>query len=349
MIKRFTLLTLLLFLGLSLTGCIFQTTSSNEVGVRTRNFGFLGTQGIEDRIYQPASTYLILPYVNSWHTFNTNLQNIEMTLSRSSGDIRAQDDLRFKTTDGNDISLDLTISYKIIREKAPFILGFVAKNDQELRTKIIRTVVRSIPRDIFGELETEQFYKADMRAQQAEKAKVILNKILNPYGVSIESVLTKTYRYNPDYQQAIEDRKIAEQKTQKLISAALAKEEEYKRKLEEAKGEVNKMVAKVNGEYEKEKIAANAYYTQQQKIAKAIYAEGSAEAKAIKEMNQALVEQGGEVMVKLEIAKALKGKRIFLLPSNSSGGLNLQTLDVNRFLEAHAIQNIGSKVSNANN
>ena len=39
-----------------------------------------------------------------------------------------------------------------------------------------------------------------------------------------------------------------------------------------------------------------------------------AEAKGIEKLNQALAAQGGKVMVKLEMAKALKEKKIILLP-----------------------------------
>ena len=276
---------------------------------------------------------MFLPVLNTWNTFDVNLQNIQMTQSSITGDVYRQDDLRFKTIDGNDISLDLTISYRVIPEKAPFILGHVAKSDQELRDKIVRAIARSRPRDIFAELETEQFYKAELRAQQAEKARVLLNELLMPYGVTVERVLTQTYRYNPAYQQAIEEKEIAEQKIQKYKSSVKAKREEYLRRIEQAKGEVNKMIAKVDGEFERASIDADAYYKKQENISKAIMEEAKAESEGIRKMNQALAEQGGKVMVKLEMAKALKDKRIVLLPASSGSSIDLKTLDVNKFLE----------------
>ena len=62
------------------------------------------------------------------------------------------------------------------------------------------------------------------------------------------------------------------------------------------------------------KISADAYLEQQRKISQAIYMEGKAEAEGIQKMNAALAEQGGKIMVKLEMAKALSGKPIYLLP-----------------------------------
>ena len=74
-----------------------------------------------------------------------------------------------KTIDGNDISLDVIIAYRIDANKAPYILQYVARDDDTLRDKIVRTVARSKPRDIFGELKTEAFYVADAREAQADQ------------------------------------------------------------------------------------------------------------------------------------------------------------------------------------
>ena len=82
---------------------------------------------------------------------------MEMTMSLGKGDIKTQDDLKFKTIDGNDISLDLTLVYRVDPKMAPYILTHVAENDIQLRQKIVRVVARSFPRDIFGQLKTKSF------------------------------------------------------------------------------------------------------------------------------------------------------------------------------------------------
>jgi regulator of protease activity HflC (stomatin/prohibitin superfamily) len=162
---------------------------------------------------------------------------------------------------------------------------------------------------------------------------------MNPYGIIVERVSTKDYRFNPAYQQAIEDKKVADQVAEQNKSATKAAQEEYLKKLEEAKGEVNKMVAESDGRFKQAQIEADAYYEQQQRIASAIEAEGAAEAKGITEMNKALTGSGGEVMVKLKLAEALAGKRILLLPV-SGGGLDIKTTNVNKLLETYGAQKL---------
>ena len=340
--KLFSYLIILWMAVITLSGCVPHTTGGTEVGVRTRKFSFTGQKGVEDRIYAPGSTYFFLPYINDWHVFDTRLQNLEMTFSQQKGDRRTQDDLIFKTIDGNDISLDVIIAYRIDPARAPYILQYVAGNDVLLRDKVVRTVARSKPRDIFGELKTEAFYVAEAREAQSKKAREELQRILGPLGIIVEKVLTNDYRFNADYTKAIEDKKVADQQVEKNRSAQHAAREEYKRKLEEAKGEVNKMIADADGQYLKAKIEADVYMEQQQLLAQAIKAEGIADAKGIQEMNTALSGSGGKAIVKLKIAEALQDKHIMLMPT-SEGGMNLKTTDMNRLIETMGIKSLSDK------
>jgi len=340
--KLFYVLALVVAHLLALAGCVPHTTGGTEVGVRTQKLGIFGQKGVEDRVYAPGATYFFLPFINDWNVFDTKLQNLEMTYSKARGDRRSQDDLVFKTVDGNDISLDVIIAYRIDASKAPYILQYVAQDDATLRDKIVRTVARSKPRDIFGELKTESFYVAEARETQANRAKDELQRILGPMGVVVEKVLTNDYRFNPEYTKAIEDKKVADQQVEKNKSAQHAALEQYKRKLEEARGEVNKMVADADGQYLKDKIEADVYQEKQQLIAEAIKTEGIAEAKGVQEMNNALAGSGGEAIVKLRIAEAIQGKRIMLLPL-SEGGMNLKTTDVNRLIETLGVKALSGK------
>ena len=326
---------------LFIQGCILQTTGDTEVGVRTRKMAFIHSRGVEEKVYAPGSTYFFLPYINDWHTFDIKDQNLEMTFTLKKGDRDTRDDLLFKTIDGNDISLDVIITYQIDPEKAPYILQYVAPDNQSLEEKIVRTVARSKPRDVFGELKTEEFYVTEMREVQADRAKAVMQEILGPMGVIVKTVLTRDYRFNEDYQKAIEDRKIADQQAEKNKSAQRAALEEYKRKLEQARGEVNKMVADADGDYEKAKIEADAYHEKQQRIAEAIKTEAVTEAEGIREMNEAMNRAGGETLVKLKVAESLQGKKIILLPM-SEGGMNLKTTDMNQLIQVLGVKSLAT-------
>lgn len=208
-------------------------TRPTEVGIRVIKWSLFAKQGISDHIYQPGATYFFPPIINGWHTFDTKLQNMEMTVS-ARGSRSGKDDLVFKTIDGNDIALDVIIAYRIDPKMTPLILQSVARSNVELEEKLVRPITRNVTRELFGALKTEDFYVADKRTEKAEAAKDSLNELLNPLGVIVENVLPKDYRFNPEYQKAIEEKKIADQMAERFKSEAKATIEEYLQKMQYA-------------------------------------------------------------------------------------------------------------------
>src|SRR5947209_4942232 len=120
-----------------------HSTGTTEVGVRTIKWALFGKSGIEDKVYQPGSTYFFLPIVNDWSTFDTRLQIVEMTATLDKATKHGPDDVPFKTKDGNDIRIDIIFTYRIDPQRVPFIRQYVAKDMTELKEKVFRTVARS--------------------------------------------------------------------------------------------------------------------------------------------------------------------------------------------------------------
>lgn len=338
-------LSLLLLAAAFLPGCLPYSTGSTEVGLRTIKWSLTGKKGVEERIYPGGSTQFFVPFLNDWHTFDTRTRVMTMQALRGSARMGG-DELVFKTRDGNDIGLDVTISYRINQEKAPLILQTVATNDVELEENVVRTISRSKPRDIFGELQSEEFYVPANREKKAAEAKAQLNEILEPFGIVVEQVLLNDYRFNEEYMKAIEDKKLADQQVKKLQSETKATEEQYKTEVETAKAQVARATAEADGSFERAKVTADTYYEQQQKISEAIIAEGMAQAEAIKKMNDALAGAGGESLVKMELASALRGKRIVMLPVGGSG-LDLRSLDMNKLFETYNLNGGGGDAAPA--
>ena len=336
-------LSMILALGSILgSGCMPYSTGPTEIGVRTIKWSMTGNQGVEDTKYNPGSTYFFVPFLTDWHTFDTRVQKLEMAAAMDRGDRMSMDDLRFKTIDGNDIRLDVIISYQIDPDKGPMILQEVGTTDAEVKDNIVRTISRSKPRDIFGELKTEDFYQAELRSKQADLVKVRLNEMLSAYGVVVTEVLLQDYKFTENYQQAIEEKKIADQQVEKLRSERAAVEQEYITLVKEAEAEIAKVHAAADGEYERAKIEVDAYYLQQERIAEATLAEAEAEAEGIRKMNEALSGSGSSEVVKLAIAEALTDKKIVMVPMGN-GGLDVRSMDVNQLLGLYGAKALAEK------
>jgi regulator of protease activity HflC (stomatin/prohibitin superfamily) len=315
-------------------GCACHSTEANEVGVLTRKFTVVGSRGIQRETYSPGATHFFFPpFSTDWHTFETKLQNLRMQAEKG-GKNRGGDDIEFKTVDGNDISVDVTVSWRVDQSKAPHLVQKVGRSTLEVQERLVRPAARALVRDALNVLRSEDFYTADKRFAAAEQARTLLNEALNPEGVIVEQVILQEHRFNPEYERIIREKKLAEQTAEKLRSEAQAAAEEYKRNLESAKGTVSQRFAEANGVLEQTKLTSDAELVRAKNEATAILREAEARAKGTEKENQAMAGAGGRTMVKLRIAEALQGKQIVFMPSGR--GSTLQTLDMNDILSQYA-------------
>ena len=254
------------------------------------------------------------------------------------GSRSGDDSLRFKTVDGNDISVNVTIAWTIDAVRAPYLLRFVGSNTSEVEEKLVRPVSRTVVRDVLNQLTSEEYYQADRRFDMGEEAKRRLNAVLQSEGILIENVLLGEHKFNATYEQTIRDKKVAEQEAARLTSETRAAFEEMARDLERAKGDVGKQVEEARGEAEKRRLEADAIYFERERQAQASLAEKQALAEGLTERARAMSGAGGEAMVKLKIAEALKGKKIVFIPAGT--GMDLRNTDVNELLEVYGAKSL---------
>jgi regulator of protease activity HflC (stomatin/prohibitin superfamily) len=127
------------------SGC-YRSTGSTEVGIK------IGKLFGADEVVAPGRTVIIIPIAHDWYVFDTKTQTVEM---KEQGDV-GDDALDFKTRDGNDVSVDVTVLYHIDPAKAPHVLRHVASDVDEVRTVLVRPLARSIPRDSLNEQECDR-------------------------------------------------------------------------------------------------------------------------------------------------------------------------------------------------
>jgi regulator of protease activity HflC (stomatin/prohibitin superfamily) len=302
-----------------------HTLGTTEVGVRVRKIGipFLTKKGIVNETYQPGQTYFFLPFVNDWYTLETSPQTLRF---------EGEDKLKFKTADGNDIELNLTVFYKIRPEDAPRIVREVGQTNEEVREKVAIVAARSRIRDGFGLLSTEGFYSATSRNEAAEvTGKALLQEILGPYHLDVVSINTGNFEFaNPNFRKAIQDMKNADQDASRIAAQVLAQKEANQRMISQADASLNTKIVTANGAYERDSITADAKFQQDSILAEATLAEGRNRAASIAAERRAMMTSGGRTRVYMAITEALKDKPIYMIPSMSGGAI--QTFDINQFM-----------------
>lgn len=317
---------------LLLFGCVPYTLGPTEVGVRTAKIAIIGDAGVVADAYTSGSTNFIPLFINDWHVFDVGVQNLVMTRSAQTGAREGDDSLRFKTFDGNDISVDVTVTWHIERTKAPYLLQFVGTSTKAVEEVLVRPVTRTVLRDVLNQLRSEEYYDAVLRASKSEEARLACNHMLEPEGVMIDQIILGEHKFHAEYEQVIKEKTVAEQDAARFRSESEAVREEMRQKMEVAKGEVNQSLEQARGEAQRMTLEADASYFQRQREAEALLAEARARTEGLKAQARAMAGAGGENMVKIKVAEALAGKPIIFVPS--SGG-DLRTTDMNALLSAY--------------
>ncbi len=338
--KAIWLIIVLAFLGLYFYGCSVYV-GTDEVGVKIVYLNPFGQTGVVAKEYGTGYHFFFPPFTGFTRVKKVE-QRLDMEAHKKNKDEWIGNDLKLKTAGGNDVWVDLIVTWKIIPGKAYLCVKEVGENTSKIQTNIIKPVTRAALRFYLGKLTSEEFYEAKKREKAVEETKKYLNKKLAKLGLKVTDILLKDYRFNERYQNAIEQRKVYEQKTLEYIALTKAAAEDAKRKQFEAKAEANKVVEKAKGELEQAKLKGDAILYAANKNAEALFQLKKAEASALTELNKALSGNGGANLVAARLVESLKGKKITIIPVSDNGTVSF--VDINSLLSNLAASKIIKKV-----
>jgi regulator of protease activity HflC (stomatin/prohibitin superfamily) len=302
----------------------------NEVGVRTNEFTIplLATRGIEPVSYGPG-VHIVPPFITHMNTLSTQLQKVTMS-SEADDDGFGNDELRFRTRDGNDIKLNVDFTFRVNAAQAPLVIQYVGQDMEEIVEKF-RHLGRSAGRDDFGTLSSESFYATTERNVQIARTEENLKAALEPYGITFHSVNTHDFDWaNPAYKLAIDDKIDADAETEQLGAQITRQASENEKLVAAQQAIVNRQMEEADGLYEQKVREVDGLYARADTLAAAIIQEGRNEAAAIRAKRLAMNSQGGRTQVMMDIAAALAGKPVYQLPTPAGGAI--QTFDLNAFL-----------------
>ena len=160
-----------------------------------------------------------------------------------------------------------------------------------------------------GELTTEEFYVSPMRHARAEQARDYLNRDLADYGIEVDQVLVRYFRYTDEIQKNIEEKKLKDQLVFKNQAEGRAATEGAKLKKMIQEGQASVDIKLQEGDaYQVTKQAERDLYVRTK------HAEGDllvklAEAQKTQLRNDALQVSGSDRMVGLKLAEVDTGRR----------------------------------------
>ncbi|HEY8999727.1 MAG TPA: prohibitin family protein [Mucilaginibacter sp.] len=209
-------------IGLALS--MFKQIGAGEVGVQTL-FG-----KVQDNVLG-SGLHIINPLVEVTN-FETRTQNYTMSGVATEGQKEGDDAIRVLSSDGLEVTIDLSVLYNVNPSKAPFILQNIGINYED---KIVRPITRTAIRDNAVNYQAVDLYSTK-RAEFQSRINQTITKSFEKNGLEVQSVLIRNISLPASVKASIESKIQAEQEAQKMQFVLQKERQEADRKRVEAQG-----------------------------------------------------------------------------------------------------------------
>ncbi|MCB9680445.1 MAG: SPFH domain-containing protein [Alphaproteobacteria bacterium] len=306
-----------------------QRVGADEVAVRQVYLG--PNQGVQrEPLYGPG-LHLVVPGYERLHVFPRDVQTLDfndaerhVAASKLGMDYAWAPSIRIQTSEGYQVTVDVTVLYRVVD---PYVVLTKVGAGRLFETQVVQRRADKILRQTLGALNAEDFYDDDVRMTKVEQARAALSDDVADWGIQIWGVLLREYTYDDRYQQAIEDRKIQDQRVFKNQAESLSaiREAELNRVVAEGQARIGVEGERGRAEILRIESEADLYYRQQ--VAEGDLLVALAEAKGTELENKALQAVGAGNLVGLQMAKALEGIQAIVVSTTGPDAVNPLDLD----------------------
>ena len=213
---------LFILLGV-LTSCIKQI-NAGEVGVKIL-FGNIQADVLG------SGLHFINPLLDV-KRLDVKTQNYTMSGVNDEGNKMGDDAIRVLTSDGLEVTIDLTVLYRVVGSDAPKLLR---ETGDDYRDKVVRPVTRTKIRDNAVYYQAVDLY-AGKRDEFQQRIYKSIEEDFKKRGLMLEQLLVRNITLPNSVKASIESKINAEQDAKKMEFVLLKEKQEAERKRVEAQG-----------------------------------------------------------------------------------------------------------------
>jgi regulator of protease activity HflC (stomatin/prohibitin superfamily) len=185
---------------------------------------------VQDNVLE-SGLHIINPLVDVT-TFDIQTQNYTMSAVHTEGQLQGDDAIRVLSSDGLEVTIDLSVLYKVNPAKAPFILQNIGMDYVD---KIVRTVSRTAIRDNAVNYVAVDLYSIK-RQEFQDKINRTISLSFAKRGLELQQILIRNISLPASVKASIESKINAEQEAQKMQFVLQKERQEADRKRVEAQG-----------------------------------------------------------------------------------------------------------------
>jgi regulator of protease activity HflC (stomatin/prohibitin superfamily) len=205
------------------TACVKQI-DAGEIGVK-KLFGSIQTDVLQ------SGLHFVNPLLDI-NKLDIKTQNYTMSGVNDEGNKEGDDAIRVLTSDGLEVTIDLTVLYKVVPADAPKLLR---ETGEDYRDKIVRPITRTKIRDNAVYYQAVDLFgsKRDEFQQRIYKS---IEDDFKKRGLLLEQLLVRNITLPNSVKASIESKINAEQDAKKMEFVLLKEKQEAERKRVEAQG-----------------------------------------------------------------------------------------------------------------
>jgi len=214
----------LLFVAIGImTACVKQI-DAGEIGVK-KLFGSIQNEVL------PSGLHFVNPLLDIIK-LDTKTQNYTMSGVNDEGTKSGDDAIRVLTSDGLEVTIDLTVLYRVVSGDAPKLLR---ETGEDYRDKIVRPITRTKIRDNAVYYQAVDLFgsKRDEFQQRIYKS---IEEDFKKRGLMLEQLLVRNITLPNSVKASIESKINAKQDAKKMEFVLLKEKQEAERKRVEAQG-----------------------------------------------------------------------------------------------------------------
>lgn len=189
------------------------------------------------RVTPNEGFYFLVPLIEEPTVYDMKARTYTMSIAQLEGEIKGDDSLQALTADGQIVLLDISVRYHPDPENLDKLHRRIGV---DFVNKVIRPQVRSTVRMIVAEYPMLDVYSGKRTLIQAEMETKLRASFVRNY-ITLEEALLRNVQFSREFQQAIENKQIAQQEAQRMKYVLERQELEKKRKIIEAEGEAESL------------------------------------------------------------------------------------------------------------
>lgn len=202
--------------------------------VKQIDAGFVGVKSLFGKV-QPDILPSGLNFVNpvmDVRSLDIRTQNYTMSGQHDEGAKTGDDAIRVLTADGLEVTIDLSVLYRVIPEEAPRLIREIGVNYED---KIVRPITRTRIRDNAVYYDAVSLYSTK-RDEFQDRIFKSIDQDFKKRGLFLENLLVRNITLPGSVKAVIEQKINAEQDAQKMQFVLLKEKQEAERKRVEAQG-----------------------------------------------------------------------------------------------------------------